>query len=136
MEQREEALRQAVFCEGGFRKGEDHCKETGGQAVPDPGGQYYPRQFLQASDEMYNGKATMCRTGDYKYIRRLYEEDEFYDLRLDSKETKNRIGCPEYAPIIAEMKEKLLEFYQDTCDVVPFQKDTRMEKDFTRNIYL
>ena len=56
MEQREEALRQAVFCEGGFRKGEDHCKETGGQAVPDPGGQYYPRQFLQASDEMYNGK--------------------------------------------------------------------------------
>ena len=85
---------------------------------------------------MYNGKATMCRTGDYKYIRRLYEEDEFYDLRLDPKETQNRIGCPEYASIIAEMKEKLLEFYQDTCDVVPFQKDTRMEKDFTLNICL
>ena len=31
-----------------------------------------------------------------------------------------------------EMKEKLLEFYQDTCDVVPFQKDARMEKEFTR----
>lgn len=63
MEQREEALRQAVFCEGGFRKGEDHCKETGGQAVPDPGGQYYPRQFLQASDEMYNGKARCAVQG-------------------------------------------------------------------------
>ncbi len=132
MEQREEALRQAVFCEGGFRKGEDHCKETGGQAVPDPDGQYYPRQFLQASDEMYNGKATMCRTRDYKYVRRLYEEDEFYDLILDPKETENRIRCPEYASVIMEMKEKLLEFYQDTCDVVPFQKDARMEKEFTR----
>mgnify|MGYP000305597783 CR=1 FL=1 len=52
----------------------------------------------------------MCRTGDYKYIRRLYEEDEFYDLRLDPKETQNRIGCPEYAPIIAEMKESFWNF--------------------------
>ena len=57
-------------------------------------------------------------------------------MRMDPKETQNRIGSPEYAPMIAEMKEKLLEFYQDTCDVVPFQKDTRMEKDFTRNICL
>lgn len=128
----EETLREAVFCEGGFRRGEDHCKETGGQAAPAPEGQYYPRQLLQASDEMYNGKAVMCRTADYKYIRRLYEEDEFYDLQKDPQETDNVIHEQEYREAISEMKERLLSFYQDTCDVVPFQKDARMEPEFMR----
>ena len=31
---------------------------------------------------------------------------------LDPKETENRIRCPEYASVIMEMKEKLLEFYE------------------------
>lgn len=127
MQKDEDRLRQAVFCEGGFRKGEEHCKETGGQAVPNPVGLYYPRQFLQASDEMYNGKAVMCRTQRYKYIRRLYEEDEFYDLEKDPAEVCNVIHDPAYREQILEMKERLLFFYQDTCDVVPFEKDTRMD---------
>ena len=134
MKQEEETLRTEVFCEGGFRKGEDHCKETGGQAVPDPKGLYYPRQFLQASDEMYNGKAVMCRTKEFKYVRRLYEEDEFYDLQNDPEELINQIHNPEYQEIILAMKEKLLEFYQDTCDVVPFQKDARMDRKFMEAI--
>lgn len=123
-------LRQEVFCEGGFRRGEEHCKEMGGEKVPNPKGLYYPRQFLQASDEMYNGKAIMCRSKDYKYIRRLYEADEFYDLKQDPKEVDNRIDDPIYKEIILEMKELLLTHYQDTCDVVPFEKDTRMELEF------
>ncbi|MDW2798883.1 sulfatase-like hydrolase/transferase [Clostridium boliviensis] len=132
--QQQEVLREAVFCEGGFRKGEDHCKETGGQTVPDPQGLYFPRQSLQASDDMYNGKAVMCRTKDYKYIRRLYEKDEFYDLRNDPDEIRNQIDCEEYRTLIAEMKERLLEFYQDTCDVVPFEKDARMDRDFMKRL--
>ena len=124
----EENVRDEVFCEGGFRKGEEHCKESGGQGVPKPNGLYYPRQFLQYSDKMYNGKAIMCRTEEYKYIRRLYEKDEFYDLIKDPDETNNRINDPEYGVIIARLKERLLEHYMDTCDVVPFHKDARMEK--------
>lgn len=131
---RENKLREMVFCEGGFRKGEEHCKETGGAAVPDPKSLYYPRQFLQASDEMYNGKAAMLRTKDYKYVKRLYEEDEFYDLQEDADERENRIEEERYRAVIADMKERLLTFYQDTCDVVPFQKDSRMEPDFMRNL--
>lgn len=127
---KEESLRQEVFCEGGFRKGEDHCKEMGGDTRLNPEGLYYPRQFLQVSDEMYNGKATMCRTRDYKYIRRLYEEDEFYDLVKDPHEQNNKIADPEYREIILDMKERLLTHYQDTCDVVPMNKDQRVDKDF------
>jgi len=124
---KEEKIRDEVFCEGGFRKGENHCKETGGQEKPLPTGLYYPRQFLQASDEMFNGKAVMIRTKEYKYIRRLYEEDEFYDFKKDSIEVKNEIDNPEYKELIMEMKERLLTHYQDTCDVVPFKKDRRMD---------
>ncbi|MGC6176166.1 sulfatase-like hydrolase/transferase [Lacrimispora sp. 38-1] len=132
--QQQDVLRDAVFCEGGFRKGEDHCKETGGQIAPGPEGLYFPRQSLQASDDMYNGKSVMCRTKDYKYIRRLYEKDEFYDLRNDPDEIRNQIDCEEYRTLIAEMKERLLEFYQDTCDVVPFEKDARMDLDFMKRL--
>ncbi len=126
--------REYVFCEGGFRRGEEHCKETGGQAAPNPKGLYYPRQSLQASDDMYNGKGVMCRSSDYKYIRRLYEEDEFYDLKKDPKELKNEINNPIYKDQIFKMKEVLLEFYQDTCDVVPYEKDSRMDEDIMKLI--
>jgi len=129
---KEEKIRDEVFCEGGFRKGENHCKETGGQEKPLPTGLYYPRQFLQASDEMFNGKAVMIRTMEGKYIRRLYEEDEFYDLKKDSIEVKNEIDNPEYKELIMEMKERLLTHYQDTCDVVPFKKDRRMDPVFIK----
>ncbi len=127
---KEEKVRDAVFCEGGFRKGEEHCKESGGQGEPVPARLYYPRQFLQYSDEMYNGKAIMCRTKDYKYIKRLYEKDEFYDLNKDPLETDNRIDDVKYSEIIMQMKERLLEHYIDTCDAVPISKDLRMDKNF------
>ena len=135
LKKKKDKLREAVYCEGGFRKGEEHCKETGGPKVPVKESLYYPRQYLQASDEMYNGKAIMYRDRRYKYIRRLYEEDEFYDLRKDPKELENRIKDPVYQEVIAECKEKLLNHLIDTADVVPFEKDTRMEEDF-RNVLL
>ena len=134
LNEKEVNTREAVFCEGGFRKGEEHCKETGGQKVPDKAGLYYPRQSLQASDEMYNGKAAMCRTKDYKYIRRLYEKDELYDLNRDPNEIQNVIDDPDYQTIILDMKDKILTFYQDTCDVVPFEKDQRMDKAFMEQL--
>lgn len=124
-----EGLRDAVFCEGGCREGEDHCKETGGGPSPRPEMLYYPRQSLQCSDEfIYNGKAVMCRTKRYKYIRRLYEPDELYDLENDPQELNNLAHNSDYREISMKMKEKLLNFYLDTCDVVPFQKDQRFDK--------
>ncbi len=131
----EETLREYVFCEGGFRKGEEHCKETGGQITPAPENLYYPRQSLQASDEMYNGKAVMCRSRYYKYVKRLYEPDELYDLKKDPEERVNEADNPAYESILAEMRMQLLDFYQDTCDVVPFEKDSRMDREFLQMLH-
>lgn len=74
----------------------------------------------------------MYRDSRYKYIRRLYEEDELYDLQKDPKELKNLIRDPEYQSIALQCREKLLTHLLDTADVVPFEKDTRMEKDFMK----
>ena len=70
-------------------------------------------------------KATMLRTKDFKYVNRLYEADELYDLQKDPKETKNVIHIPEYRDIVIEMRKAMLDWYQETCDVVPFQEDAR-----------
>ncbi|MFW6255496.1 MAG: sulfatase-like hydrolase/transferase [Candidatus Sumerlaeota bacterium] len=120
-------VRDAAFCEGGRLKGEKHCMEgeSGGddKLKHHP---YYPRLILQRTDEkMYHGKAIMCRTKDYKYVRRFYEKDELYDLRRDPMETTNRIDDPALADVLSQLKDRLLTHYQETCDVVPHQTDHR-----------
>ena len=67
----------------------------------------------------------MLRTHEYKYVRRLYESDELYDLGSDPGETRNRIGDPALAGVLAGLKEQMLTWYQDTCDVVPHDSDRR-----------
>ncbi|MCL5271457.1 MAG: sulfatase-like hydrolase/transferase [bacterium] len=121
--------RDAVFCEGGRLTGERQAMELESYEVPGlagPGGLYWPRVSLQVSDERpWHGKGTMCRTKDFKYVRRLYEKDEFYDLRRDPRELANRIDDPDCAGEVARHKDRLLRWYQETCDVVPPASDKR-----------
>ncbi|MCP3976232.1 MAG: DUF4976 domain-containing protein, partial [bacterium] len=70
-------------------------------------------------------KAVMCRTKEFKYVRRLYESDELYDLRADPGELHNRIDDPALADTLAQLQERLLTFYMQTCDVVPHDADQR-----------
>ena len=71
--------RDAVFCEGGRLRQENHCKGKATGAQPEE--YYWPRTSLQHGDGVEHSKAIMCRARDrYKYVRRLDEEDEFYDL--------------------------------------------------------
>jgi arylsulfatase A-like enzyme len=67
----------------------------------------------------------MCRTRDFKYVRRLYEPDELYDLRRDPAELRNVAADPACAGTLAQLKERLLTWYQETCDAVPFATDRR-----------
>jgi arylsulfatase A-like enzyme len=90
-----------------------------------PSGLYWPRVNLQTSEGPEHTKATMCRTKDYKYVRRLYEQDELYDLRSDPQELRNRIDDPSHAKVLADLKDRMLTFYQETCDVVPWETDRR-----------
>ncbi len=119
-------LRDAVFCEGGRLRGEEHCMEKQSTSNQNAEGLYYPRLRLQCQDEvMYHTKAAMVRTRDYKYVRRFYEVDELYDLNADPGETDNRIDDPALADVLAKLKERMLTWYQQTCDVVPHDTDER-----------
>ncbi len=121
-----EAHREAVFCEGGRLYGEEHAMEKESKSERRPSGLYWPRVSLQITDEgPYHGKAVMCRTKDFKYVRRLYEKDELYDLIKDPEELNNVIDNPSYTEILSSLKEKLLTWYLETCDVVPFKPDAR-----------
>jgi arylsulfatase A-like enzyme len=120
-----DAHRDAAFCEGGRLDGEEHCMEKESKGDTDRDNPYWPRLVLQAGGGPEHGKATMCRTARYKYVRRLYEPDELYDLEADPQELVNRIGDPALADVLAELKDRLLTHYQATCDAVPFETDER-----------
>jgi arylsulfatase A-like enzyme len=117
--------RDAVFCEGGRLKEEIHCSEINSNPNLNPEHEYYPRLAQQLLNGPQHTKATMCRTKDWKYTRRLYESDELYDLKNDPRETVNLIDDPNCAGILAELKERMLRFYHETSDVVPYDSDWR-----------
>jgi len=115
--------RDAVFCEGGRLHGERHCMEL--ESKQDPDGLYWPRLVWQQQEGPEHSKAVMCRTRDHKYVRRLYESDELYDLREDPMELSNVIDDPAYGEVLAYLKERLLTFLLETGDVVPHDTDRR-----------
>ena len=119
--------RDAVFCEGGRLRGERHAMEWESTTSTVPEGMYWPRVGLQIQDDgPEHTKAVMCRTKEFKYVRRLYEADELYDLRRDPGELVNRIDDPALAPQLAALKERMLTFFLETGDAVPHETDRRM----------
>ena len=88
-------LREYVCCEGGRLVGEMHCDEshaTGPQGAQ-PANEYWPRMKAQEDDTAHT-KATMLRTQRYKYVRRLYEQDQLFDLWNDPGETRDLSNDP------------------------------------------
>ncbi len=117
--------RDAVFCEGGRLHGERHCMELESARSHEPSSIYWPRVGLQPSEGPEHTKAVMCRTRDYKYVHRLYEADELYDLRTDPREQHSRVADPGMAPVLAAMKDRLLRHWLETADAVPHDPDQR-----------
>jgi arylsulfatase A-like enzyme len=115
--------RDAVFCEGGRLRGETHCMEL--ESGEGPKSLYWPRLVQQRQESPAHTKAVMCRTSEFKYVQRLYESDELYDLRDDPAELNNRIDDPSLADVLAKLKDRLLTFYLETGDVVPYDADQR-----------
>ncbi len=113
--------RDAVFCEGGRLHGETQAMEP----EHGPNSPYWPRISTQHTEGPAHTKGCMVRMGDYKYVLRLYEHDEFYDLAADPMETDNRIADPAYAAQIETMRGRMLQFYMETGDFVPSDMDKR-----------
>jgi arylsulfatase A-like enzyme len=120
--------REAVFCEGGRLPGERHCMELESHDPDRPFEQhpYWPRLSLQARDDWpFHSKALMCRTRTWKYVLRIGERDELYDLRNDPGERINRIGDPSVGPVVQALREQTLRWLYETADVVPWTTDRR-----------
>ncbi|MGC9360164.1 MAG: sulfatase-like hydrolase/transferase [Anaerolineae bacterium] len=117
--------RDAVFCEGGRLHGERHCMELESTSAQRPDGLYWPRVNLQSSPGPEHTKAAMCRTDRFKYVRRLYEQDELYDLAEDPLELENRVQDPALQGQLLTLKDRMLTWYQETADVVPHDTDRR-----------
>ena len=118
--------RDAVFCEGGRLPGEDQAMEK--EYLPghrDPEDLYYPRLSIQSAEGTEHTKAIMCRTSEWKYVYRLCEGDELYDLRQDPQEVRNLAASPSHAAVLATMRDRVLRFMVETADVVPFTVDQR-----------
>lgn len=122
------SVRDFVCCEGGRLKNEPHCTEEVENYFGVVADEYAPRIGIQQRSGPEHTKAVMIRTESEKYIMRLYETDEYYDL--EKGEEKNLIDEPEYAERIAALRSKLLEWFLETCDNVPFDKDARFPDEF------
>jgi arylsulfatase A-like enzyme len=116
--------RDAVFCEGGRLRDEPHSMELDVGGALTTNGQYWPRLKMQRSWPEH-GKAVMCRTREFKYVRRLAERDELYDLRNDPQELHNQIDNPDLIAVRTELRERVLQFFMETGDVVPRHLDRR-----------
>lgn len=117
--------RDAVFCEGGRRYGEEPCK--GLELIPEPVEENIYWSILKSlrTESPAMGKAIMLRTHDFKYVFRLYETDELYDLRSDPHEIDNRIDDLELQHVLTQLKQRMMTFLLETNDVVPLKTDSR-----------
>lgn len=115
----------AVFCEGGFNLNEPHCLETRNKYSDPLRDLYYPKVHQQHKYPKSVGRTTMMRTLTHKLIKRSYGDSELYDLVKDPLELTNVLGKEEYKEIQLSMEQKMLEWYINTSDTVPFEKDPR-----------
>lgn len=130
VEDRQEQVREYVCCEGGRNAGEIQCDEwhCDGENGPAPGGAYWPKKTAQ-KDDLTHEKGTMICDGRYKYVQRHSGRNECYDLMKDPQEKNNLYGSMDVAEQVLWFQQKLLDWYQVTCDVVPREYDSRFTEE-------
>lgn len=111
--------RDAVFCEGGRIHGEQQAMERG----HGPDSLYWPRLSTQCLEGPEHTKAVMAREQRYKYVYRLYEDDQLFDLEEDPQELVNLAKLPEYRETALRLQQRILRFLVETGDFVPNRRD-------------
>lgn len=119
----------AVFCEGGYNPNEPHCNEgmdrPGIRPRKSPDAIYYPKNIQQWDHPETVGRATMIRTMTHKLVKRSFGDHELYDLEKDPLELHNCYNDPAYREIRQQLESRMLAWYIDTSDAVPFEEDPR-----------
>ncbi len=113
--------RDYVFSEGGGLRSEIHTHESDRRRE----NIYWARAAVQFTQPEVHGKAVMIRSKDWKYVRRLYDTDELYDLQNDPQELHNLVDDPVLAGVRDEMLAKIAEWFIETGDQVPWRWDLR-----------
>ena len=115
----------AVFTEGGYNTNEPHCFEGRDAGLLRKESIYYAKVQQQQEEPQSVSRAVSIRTSTHRYVKRPFDIDELYDLRSDPYELDNRIDDADCGAVLSELKERLLEWYVNTADVVPWEQDSR-----------
>jgi arylsulfatase A-like enzyme len=115
------STRQAAFSEGGFRIDEERQNEPLA-AYP-----YDVKTTLLHEEPSLVGRAIAVRTEGWAYVYRSLEPDELYDRAADPGELQNVAGNPANASVVAEHRDLVLKWLVESSDVVPPERDPRME---------
>ena len=125
-------LRKFSCCEGGRLPEETHCDEYhsyGANASGAPESMSYWPKLMAQTDNEAHAKGIMIRNDRYKYVSRVSDKDELYDLVNDPGEAKNLFLDPNMADVIISMRKDMLKWLQETSDIVPFEYDQRFTPD-------
>lgn len=114
-----DALRDAVFAEGGYLLDEAHG------FTPVTPGLYGGRTQWRYDDPLVIAKAIMVRTPHYKYVYCPDDRDELYDLERDPDELHNIVEQPDAQTVRTDLRARILEWLTRTADTVPFGRDKR-----------
>lgn len=126
IEDRTNKVREFVFSEGGRMAYEIQCDEwhSKGANGTAKSNEYWPKHRAQ-TDPLAHEKGTMIFDGRYKYVQRPSGRNEFYDLSIDAKETTNLFEEKKNSKEVLRLCMAMLDWYQQTCDNVPREYDSR-----------
>ena len=110
--------REFACSEGGFRPTDEDLFERAGWI-------YEAKTDLQHDQPELVGTAIALRTLDYTFVYRACEDDELYDRIADPAETTNLAHQPELAPVVNDLRVRLLDWLATTSDVIPWTPDPR-----------
>jgi arylsulfatase A-like enzyme len=117
-----EALRDAVFAEGGRLAGEDHW---GIQGLA-PGNWYAKRRDALSGDpDVTLSRCVMIRTEEFQYTHCTNDVDELFDLRTDPDALVNVAEAPEYRGVREHLHARILDWMLETSDTLPLQQEPR-----------
>ena len=110
--------RETACSEGGFRPTDEDLFERAGWI-------YEAKTDLQHDQPALVGTAIAIRTPDHTFVYRACEDDELYDRIADPAETTNLATQPELAPVVNDLRVRLLDWLAETSDVIPWTRDPR-----------
>jgi arylsulfatase A-like enzyme len=112
--------RDGVLCQGG-QECELLDRVTAPDARPRPCAAYQMKQAALFSRPIINARAKMYRDRHWKYVFRLGDVEELYDLQSDPAELRNLAVDPDHAETLQVYRQKLLTRLVEAETVEPYQ---------------